>query len=649
MIKKSTRDLIKQQCLEEITFERARKQGVIAEWRKNEIVLQKMLSDGERSNVDLGEGISFVNTFLSKINAPYNFRFEKGDEADLKAAKIDNAIKDKDAKLGRWSFKAMLARTELIQYGRYVMEYHADSVGGYKSHLSNVSVYQFLIDSSAGGVDMEKAFYMGRGGIIKTKKNIKDGVKSGLYLKTEAENLFTSANTAVETPEERDQSNRWLRLINTASSIIPRKDQWNFWEWYTTYEGERYYVLLTETGNEAIRIEKLTDMFASGEWPFFSVAAYPELGQFWTPAPLAMVRDSIMAKSTAINQMLDNGEAINRPMKAFDVDAIKNPALLKFRKDGLIPVKKDVDIDKAIKFFPVVPLATSIQVYDKLDNIVNTQSGVSAAARGTAEEDKVGIYEGNQQAAADRFSLIKDSEADGQERFARLYLAGLDEHMTGKIAVEMIGIDGVEFKSVSKKDRKRNADYNIVVVTAGAEESMENRNTRNKLAFLSSKAGMLQGPFNQKVIAEMEAMIAGFNIDEVKRMLDTKNDSNAEILSEAARDIQYLLDGEDIEPNQVANIAYKQKIVEYIRDQAENLKPDQIARIFAYLDNPELEEIIMRNMQVSIDTQLASEGLPSQAGLGAGMEGQAQMPGGPELPMAPPGAPEQLPDPNQPM
>lgn len=634
MLNKTLRDKIKNQVAQEITFERMQKQPVIDEWHKNELVLQKMLSKEERANVDLGEGISFVNTYLSKINSPYNFKYEKGDEADLKAAKTYNAIKEKDAKSGRWAYKVMLARIELIQYGRYIFEYHADSVKGYRSHLTNVPCYQFLIDSSAGGADIENAFYMGRGGIVKTKQQIEEGVRSGLYLRTESQALFSSTSTTTQTPEDKDAENRWLKLIATRN-IMPKKDQWKFWEWYTTFEGKRYYVLYTETGNEAIRIVPLTDIFASGLFPFFSVAAYPDLNMFWTPAPLATVRESIMAKATSINQMIDNGEAINRPMKAFKVDAIKNPALLKFRKDGLIPVKKDVDIDQAVKFFPVIPLTTSIDVYDKLDSIIATQSGVTNAARGIADEDKVGIYEGNQQAASDRFSLIGDSEADGQYRFAQLYLNGIDEHMTGKVALEMVGINGVEFKQVSKKDLKHNSDLNIVVVTAGAEESLEAVKTRNKLQFLASKTGL--PTYNQRVLGEMEASIVGFNIDEVKRLLDTKDDSNAEIQSEAARDIQSLLDGDDIEPNQVATTAYKQKIVDYLRDQEENIKPDQAARIFAYLDT--LDEIIMRNMQVKIDETLAAEGLPSQAGLAAGMEGQAQLPGQPEVPL-----PEPLPE-----
>ena len=86
-----------------------------------------------------------------------------------------NAIREKDAKLGNWNYKAMLARTQLVIYGRYIFEYHADSIDNkYDSHLTNVDVYQFLIDPSCGGEDIEKAWYMGRGGIVKTRRQIEE-------------------------------------------------------------------------------------------------------------------------------------------------------------------------------------------------------------------------------------------------------------------------------------------------------------------------------------------------------------------------------------------------------------------------------------------------------------------------------------------
>ena len=86
--------------------------------------------------------------------------------------------------------------------------------------------------------------------------------------------------------------------------------------------------------------------------------------------------------------------------------------------------------------------------------------------------------------------------------------------MTGKIAVEMIGLDGVEYKEVSKKDTNSNKDFNIVVTSAGSEQSMEQVTKRNKLTFLQNNK---ENPiWNPQVLGEMEATIAGFEIDDIK-------------------------------------------------------------------------------------------------------------------------------------
>ncbi len=601
----------------------------MANWWKNEDLYysnKKLIPGDERANVNLNEAQGFVQSYLAKINNPFNFKFIKGEEADLKAANRTNAIKDKDAKIGRWNFKAMLARTQMIIYGRYVFEYHADSVGGYKSLLTPVDVYQFLIDPSCGGLDIEKAFYMGRGGIIKSKNDIKDGVKSGKYLRTESNELIGgTGNLSAETEEEKNASNRWVALL-ARNRVLQRTDQWKFWEWYTTYEGVRYYVLLTEDGGKAIRIEELKDVFKNNKFPFFSAAAYPDLTEFWTPSPLDGVREAIMAKATSINQMLDNGEAINRPMKAFDIDAIKNPALLKYRKDGLIPVKGGVDINKAVQMFSTTSIQTPIQVYEKLDEIISINSGVTTGVKGQAEEKQVGIYEGNQASAADRFALISDSEADAQQRFAELYLDGLDEHLNTKVAIEMIGVNGVEFEEITKKDIKRKRPFDIMVITAGQEETMQNTEKRNKLTFLSAKGNDMSGIYNRKVLAEMEATIAGFNYDEIKYMLDTENEGSAELMSECAQDIQDMLMGNYIEVNDMANTAYMQKMKDYMRDnKTYMMKHPSIAELFwDYMER--LQPVVIANMTADMNEKLAKEGLPTLPGQMSGMSGQALPP-----------------------
>lgn len=639
MINKTTRDKICSQVLNEIQFARNSRRVKLQNWHANEDLYysNKKKTGDERANVNLNEAQGFVQSLLSKINHPYNFKYIKGEEADLNASKIADALREKDRKVGYWDYKVMLARIQLIIYGRYVFEYHADSVGGYHSHLTPVDVYQFLIDPSCGGLDMEKAFYMGRGGIIKSKEDIQEGIKTGKYLRTEGNELISgTGNISSQTKEDLDASNRWVTLT-TNSRVLDREDQWKFWEWYTTFEGERYYVLITEDGGKVIRIEPLSDMFKSEKYPFFSAAAMPDITEFWTPSPLDGVREVIMAKSTSINQMLDNGEAINRPMKAFDIGAIKNPALLKYRKDGLIPVKEGVKVSDAVQFFPTAPIQTAIQVYDKLSEIIDINSGVNSGTKGNSTETVVGIYEGNQAAQTDRFSLIGDSEAMAQQRFAELYLDGLDEHLNNKVAVEMIGLDGVNYKEVSKKDLKRGSKFNVMVVTAGQEQTIQNTEKRNKLTFLASKGNDQSGIYNKKVLGEMEATIAGFNSDEIKYMLDTKNDGNSELMAECAGDMQEMLAGKYISTNDMANTAYLQKVKDFMRNEKDYmLKHPNIAELFwDYMAR--LEPVVMNNMNAMMNKQLTSEGIPSLQGQALGMSGQAEqpIPTGADTPMSP--------------
>jgi hypothetical protein len=248
-----------------------------------------------------------------------------------------------------------------------------------------------------------------------------------------------------------------------------------------------------------------------------------------------------------------------------------------------------------------------MEVYDKLDAIVSVQSGVTNGARGEATEDKVGIYEGNQANAADRFSLVQDSEAEAQYRFANMWIQGLTDNMTKSMAITMIGADGVQYeKTVTKKDLKRNADFDVTIITAGTEQTMQGTEKRNKLTFLQTNK--INPIYNPKVMAEMEATIAGFNQDEVKAMLD-KDYGNAQLMSEAAEDIQDLLTNKEVKPNRAATVPYAQKILDFVKDNEDDMKPDQIQRFYDYIDA--LMPIIQDNMHNSINDQLAKEGLPS--------------------------------------
>jgi len=593
-----TRQLITQQAVKELQFARQYKQGKVQNWKLNEDLYygRKVKSEEARANVDLGQMSSFVHTLLSKIDNPLSFKFFKRKESQLKRVKYLNALRAIDSNRDNWDIKDIAGKKQAIMYGRAIYSYSASSEDGiYKPNLDNVDVYDFLIDPSAGGIDIERAFYMGRYGVVKTKTELKKGIKDGLYLRTETNQLIEGSGNAGDfTQEEVNKQNRTYDTdVWSAQKEIQNTDKYKFWEWYTTYEGERYYLLLQENGNTSIRVEKLTDMFESGRFPFWTYAAFPDLTEFWTPSFCDYVREIFMAEAVSINQMLDNAEQINKPMKLVNTNIIKNLAELKYRRDGFIKIDRDVSLNTAVQQFETRSIDSPIKVFQLLEAIQEKASGVTAGAKGLSDEDKVGIYEGNQANAADRFGFLNKSYSFGYTNFAKLWECGVKEHLIKKTAVDILGPNGVEIIEVSKRDIYRKDDeFGVMVESSNAELALSEAEKRTKLTFLGNQA---MNPIqNQQKAYEIQATIAGFDEDTIRQLQDTSDFGTASIMSEAERDIEAIMDGIKMKPNQAANTAYKQRFIDYMRDNEENITNDQFRKLTDYVMS--LDEIIIRNM-----------------------------------------------------
>jgi len=110
-------------------------------------------------------------------------------------------------------------------------------------------------------------------------------------------------------------------------------------------------------------------------------------------------------------------------------------------------------------------------VFDKLEVIQEKASGVTAGGKGVEDTDgRVAIYEGNQAAAADKFGLLNKSYSFGYDRFAKLYEAGVREHLNKKVAVDIVGTSGVEVTKISKRDLFKKDDKYGVLVESSAND-----------------------------------------------------------------------------------------------------------------------------------------------------------------------------------
>ena len=595
MINKQTIDKIAAQSINEIDIARTYKNGKVKSWQSNESMYYgvKETSEDSRANISLGRMQEFVHTLLSKIDNPLVFKFTKRKPSQLSRVELLNSLRRFDADRNFWDLKDIVGKKQGIIYGRAVYAYYASSDEGYQSNLENVDVYDFLIDPACGGIDIENAFFMGRWGVVKTIKQLKDGVKSKIYNKEAVSRLIESGgNSTEENQEETNKRSRSYDQETIGDKENNNHNKFKLWEWFTTFEGERYYILMDNSG-QWIRCEKLSDMFSCNTWPFWTWAAFPDLTEFWTPSYCDYARDLFLAQDASIGQMLDNADAINKPMRAVDVSAIDDVTKLKYRKDGIIPVKKGVDINRAYQTIITPSINTPIQVFEILEGIQEKASGVTAQAKGTSDErGKVGIYQGNEAAMADRFGLLNKSYSFGYKRFAKLYENGVKDHLIKKIAIEILGPNGVEVKQISKRDLYKKGDEYGITVEASNAEMMANKQDRNeKLAFLASEVN--NPMINKKKSFEMRALISGLSEEDVRQLLDTNSYGNEKLMSEADRDLESLLMGEVIEINDAANNQYKQRMVDYLRDHKEDINDRQFFAISAYIDS--LEDVIFRN------------------------------------------------------
>lgn len=613
-MRKEIRDKIVAQALNEIVFARRHKQGKIKNWQKNEDLYygKKVPVETSRANVDLSRMQEFVHTLLSKIDNPLIFKFVKRKDAQLKRVQRLNALRTFDAQRDFWDIKDIAGKKQAVIYGRAIYSYFADSHEGYKAHLDNVDVYDFLIDPSGGGIDMERAKYMGAYDVSLDKSDLKAGVKNGIYISTEVKEFLDAGGDAdTATPEETNKENRsYGQSVTSPKKEMGNTGKFRFWRWCTTYDGVRYYLVMNENG-KCIRIQELSELFESNMWPFWSWAAFIDLTEFWTPSYCDYVREIFMAQAVSVNQALDNSEQINKPMKVVDVDAIENLAELKYRKDGYIKTKGGTDVQKAVKIIETPPIDTPLKVFDLLERIQEKSSGLTAATKGIAEEDKVGIYEGNQENTADRFGLLNKSYSFGYQRFSKLYDCGVREHLTKKVAVDILGPEGIEVEEVSRRDiYRKNEEFGILVEDSNAEMALSESEKRTKLQWLEAKLAAQQ--INIKKGVEMQAQIVGFKDEEARQLLDVSEFGDAEMMSEAERDIEALLDGKDVKPNRLANTAYKQRFVDYMMDHEEDIDEEQAVRLFQYIDS--LDDIILMNT-MRLAKEKATE-MPMEEGIG---------------------------------
>lgn len=606
---KLTDDEIIQQIQREYTNAIDYRRPRIADWHANEDMLygKKPITLSKRSNIDLRLMKGFEDTLLAKVKNPPYVKFGPTEIADSLKAKKVTALWELESSPTQqdWAFKDLLEKKLALPSGRAIKKIYSTGEP-YKHYRDSVDHYDFLIDPLAGGYDIEKARYLGQDNIFKSKYDLKN---NKTYNQKEVTKLLESSNSNesdVTDNEYKEKQNRHAILGLSNSDYNAQSDGlYRLLEWYTTIEGVRYYFLVSLSKKVIIKKRLLEDIVGIHEedgqplWPFSSWAYYPDMFNFWSPSPMDIVRENFQIRNIVINQAIDNNEARNKPMKSYDPAIYKNPELLEYQSDRLIPTADNKDPKAGLFIHPTESIYDPKALNDLLEDIAAKVTGVTPAMQASESNDqKVGIYFGNQQESANRMGLFDLSYSRSNSRDALLYLNNLKQNLDEDKAVKMIGENGVEWDVLCKEDL---GEFDIEITGGSLQSQLDAMKAKQKNDFLNNQ--FKNQVANPKAIFEQQALIAGFTIDEIKKLLSNEEESEKSI-ARASEDLQKIIKGEDIRPYRKADIAYAQHMIDFLFDN--DLKPEESEAINIYLTA--VEDIVIDNTFKKAQKELALRG-----------------------------------------
>jgi len=555
-----------------------------------------------RFNVPIPIMGGFVDTLKSKIDEAPNIVFSENDETDYKKVLKANAMWKWDSSPvnGKWALKDRAAKTMAIFGGRGVYKIYAESDPKYKSCLEPIDLFDFIFEPQGGG-DLDRHLFTGQMNIFKSKTDLIEGAKAGYYDKTQVGLLLMGYDNEQKEPDDEHQnkvSRYSIYGLDPEINNYVGESVYPLTELYTTYQGKKYKIVFDYKTGIWLQVKELKEVFKSGRHPFVSFATHEDYFQFLSKAPVDDIRLVAEAVKIIFNQALDNIQKRNWNMRAYDADIFPDPSQLQWRPDGLIKANNlsGKSIQQGIYTFET-PDNTSITVnmMTFLDNFLGAKTGITPGSQGQADEgEKVGIYYGNMQQVADRLGLINKSYTEAHAELGIRYLEGLEEHLTEDISVKVQGINGTEWTDIKKSDFKFEKFPEVNIESSSTDAQMDELKKKRRMETLmgiTSNPALIQ-KINPSWVAREMLKNGEFSDEQIRVAMDTINDGNAEILSEAAIAIKEIISGEEPKENRGATTGFVQKILDYEIDH--DLKPEigKKLRDYAQTHIP----IAMRNM-----------------------------------------------------
>lgn len=508
----------------------------------------------------------FVDYLRARIDDDSTLTYSHQSESDLKRANKVQAFYEQESKSiesnASWDLKHRLAKFNAILSGVAIYNYYSEKNPNYKSCLEVVSHYDFHCEPRGGSI-LENHLFIGIDNIYKNKSDIEG---SAFYKEEEVKKLVTGYATAGFKETNDVDNNRNNRLQANKQDPVTHnyvgQDTYKLSQFYTTYEGKRYYCLFNEQLSVGIRVCPIEEMFPSGLYPVIAWHTNEDGDMFWSKSPADDARGTARIINIMINQELYNRQKRNYGKIGYDVSMFPNvQALADWRPDGLIPMDLSggKQIQQGIYEFKVGDLNGTLDLVTWLDAFTGKQIGRTASGAGQAESDKkVGVFEGEIEQIDQLINVKNKSYRYCLSCLGLRFKQGLDANLSKEVAIKIMGPTGVDWQKFGPEDLKTDQDLNIQAVGGSTEVRLKQiKDTKKSNALVATMT--VNPQWKDRAIL----LLAGFTEEETKEAFSTGSFAQKELLSEAAQAEKDIVEGKKVKLNSGADEGFIQHILDY--------------------------------------------------------------------------------------
>jgi len=479
-------------------------------------------------------------------------------------------------------------------YGVGIAKIWSESINGYKHHFDVIDPVDFFCQPY-GGANLETHKLCGETGIFKTRYELEEGMKKGIYTKEVKDLLDKTGDSKYYQNQNRndwEDKQKRFSIVGKQTESAVFEDLYHFAEVYYEYRGERYYELIDVQTGLSIRQEKLTDLFKSGLYPYTAWQPKYDVHNFWSISPADIKRPEALQQQEVQNYLINNMRQLVKPLRAYKPEAFDR--VPKYIPNGWLAIRtgSPISVNEAVARLDVVDLTNPLMKYAEMIAYKSgIDTGITAGMQGQSESDKVGINERNIQQATRKILYSNESHTNFAIGTGIRHLWGAREHLGNKESVKIMGALGLETVKVLKADAE--VDFDIEVEDMQKKSQEDSIKAQNISMALNSQIVMQFG--NPKKVMEILLKNAGITDSDIGEIMDVDKYGEARYVEKAENAFQMFIEGKTPDTYINANNIFMQRFLDLMTQNADEIKPEVMAKMQMYLDKT--HEIAMFNAE----------------------------------------------------